>query len=60
MTLDERLANMAPLIRQYLKELQDVYGCGDVLYIDLDHDATGTDKTITFTAGTHAVTISDT
>ena len=38
----------------------DENGCGDVLYIDLDHDATGTDKTITFTASTHAVTITDT
>jgi hypothetical protein len=59
MTLDERLADIAPLLRQYIKELQDVYGCGDVLYVDSDHTG-GTDKTITFAATTHKVTVSDT
>jgi len=57
--LNDKLEEIAPLLRSYIKELQDVHGCGNVLYVDGDH-AGGTNKTITFTAGTHAVTVSDT
>jgi hypothetical protein len=59
MTTDERLAEVAPLLRSLLEDLQDRYGVGNVTYIDSDH-AGGTAKTLTFAASTHVVTVTDT